>query len=386
MLSAGVLMLLFGLILGKEYIGTMLLNLLDHNASTINLLLPTGWPVSLFNLLLRDPNWIYLVLLLPIAALLWPVKGSIAFLGRGYQYKERVLSPAPDLIPGAEPLPSVSQIPDQIPRVGATVIEEVIRSGQFLSPSAWHNAGWFESILWRWFNDRERALSDFVFPNGLAISRSWQTVFRNLAIGIAVAFTAGIASPSARIWLLGIGLFITVCHALALLLVTGRAFQLVISSGVAVPMYASLGIGLGELAALLIKCSAVQIPLLLPFTVICSTIVVWQTGFPLQFGLWFGLKIAVLLLAARFIALTFGFSGGTNDTCGFRFRTVGLVLSVIFLTLAFGGLGVAGLFVSDQLKACAFLTLAVLDGYAVFRVYAWFYNANRFDLLRIPQR
>ncbi len=385
-LSGGIVVVLFGIILGREYVGPVLLKLLDHSASTLNFLLPTGWPVSLFSLLLPNPNWIYLILLIPIAALLWPVKSSLTSLAGLYDYNERIVPPASDLVPHTEPTTAIPPVSEQPFRLGPTAVEEVIRSRQFLLPFPWHNAGWLENLLWRWLSPREKALSDFVFPSGLVISKQWKILFRNLTISLALAFAAGLTISSAKLWLLGIGLFIIVCHALALLLMTGRAFQLGLNSGVGIPMYAGLGIGLRELATLLLKCSAVQIPLLLLFTTVWSTVLVYVRGYPLPFGLWFGAKAGVLLFAGRFIALTFGFSGGTNDTSGFRFRTVGLVLSMVCLVLLFAGLAVASLFIPNQLRAAILLLLAIADACAVFGVYGWFYNANRFDLMRLPQR
>jgi hypothetical protein len=107
---------------------------------------------------------------------------------------------------------------------------------------------------------------------------------------------------------------------------------------------------------------------------------------PLHLGLWYGIKIAILVLAARFIALIFGFSSGTNDSSRVRLRTISLIFSMIFLMLAFIGLAVSSLLVPDQRIAWSLLALTLLEAYATFRLYGWFYHANRFDLMRIPQR
>jgi len=49
------------------------------------------------------------------------------------------------------------------------------------------------------------------------------------------------------------------------------------------------------------------------------------------------------------------------------------------------GLGAASLFVSDYRIAWTLWLLAGLDSYALFRVYGWFYDANRFDLISLPK-
>jgi len=388
LLVNGFVVLIFAFIVGRTYIGPVLLEVVDRHASSLNLLLPTGWPVSLFELLLPNSHWAYLVLLIPIAAVIMTFNGSLRRLAGGYRYQERAIPPASDLVPHTETPTPISQDrdPERPFRLGPTAIEEVIRSRQFLMPFPWQNAGWLENLLWRWLSDREKVLADFVFPNGLRISASWKTIFRNLGVALLLALVADLVSPAAKFWLLAIGLFITICHVLAVFLATGRAFQVTISSGIGIPMYAGLGIGLRELSVFLVKCSTVQLPFVFPFAILCSTMVVWQTGMPLQFGFWFGLKIGVLLLAGRFLTLTFGISGGTNDTARIRFRSAGLIISMAFFMLAFLGLCAASLFIPDQRIALPLLALTVAEAYATFRLYGWFYNGNRFDLMRLPQR
>jgi hypothetical protein len=385
LIFVGFFVLFFFLVLGAA---RPLIGLLDSSASSLNLILPTGWPVSLFLLLLPNPHWLYLILLIPITALLLTCKKSLARLSTGYKYQERTIPPVSDLVPHTEIAEPAPQEPwDERPlRLGPTAIEEAIRSRQFLMSFPWHNTGWFENLLWRWFSAREKSLSDFVFPNGFTIMGPWKTIFRNLTVAVLVALLAGLISPVARLWVLGLGLFITVCHGLAQMLVTGRAFQLVICSGVGIPMYAGLGIGFRELARLLLKCSVVQLPLLCLFTVGCSTLVVWQLSMPFKLGLWYGLKICVLLLAGRFVALIFGFSNGTNDTSRIRLRTASLIVSMAFLMIAFVGLSAASLLVPDQGIALLLTALTLVETYATLRLYGWFYHANRFDLMRIPQR
>ena len=110
------------------------------------------------------------------------------------------------------------------------------------------------------------------------------------------AVTAGFISPTGKYWVLGVGLFVTVCQALAQLLATGRAFHLVKCSGVNIPLYAGYAIGFRELARLLFKCSLVQLPLLIPFAVVSSILVFFLAGSSITAGALFGLKAGGLLL------------------------------------------------------------------------------------------
>jgi hypothetical protein len=69
-----------------------------------------------------------------------------------------------------------------------------------------------------------------------------------------------LVSPTAGVWILAGGLFVTFCQALAQVVTTGRAFQLIRCSGVNIPLYAGYAIGFRELARFLFKYSMVQFP------------------------------------------------------------------------------------------------------------------------------
>ena len=63
--------------ISKEFGWATILSLLDRFAPSVNLLLPTGWAASLFQLLLPNPSWMVLALILPIAAVLYTPPGSL---------------------------------------------------------------------------------------------------------------------------------------------------------------------------------------------------------------------------------------------------------------------------------------------------------------------
>lgn len=157
-------------------------------------------------------------------------------------------------------------------------------------------------------------------------------------------------------------------------------------SGVNIPIYAGYGLGYRELSRMLLKCSAIQLPLFIPFITLCGVLATWLFQLPWQMGIIIGFKAGLLMFAGRFILILFAFSGGTNDGSKFRLRTVILIVALISLCLAFMGLGAAGLFVPNAPAAWGLLLLAVLTAYASFRIYGWFYHANRFDLMNLPRR
>lgn len=380
--TAGFLLLVLNQVLAKP-----LLALLDHTASDLILVIPTGWPVALFQLLLRDPPWSTLLLLAPTGLLLWSLKNSLRRLFDGFRPGDTVLPVAPDLLPASEAedagsIESGSRFPE---RVGPSDIEEIIRSGRFLTPVSWRQLGWIENLLWRWLNSRERALCEFVFPSGCAIVRPWRRILRNLLFIMLAAFALGLASPVLKVWILGLGAMVTGFPALGRVGDSGAAFRSLFCSGVNVPIYAHFGVGYRELAGLLVKYSAVQLPFFVPFVCVWSLLITRLNGLSWQTGVVFGLKAAMLLFGARFIFIVLGFSGSSNDSSRLRARNVLLILLVLSLGITFVGLGAAGLLVPTPATAWLLCGLAIFDAYLMFRVYGWFHNANCFDLMSLPR-
>ena len=386
--AAMVLILAVIVATGKIFGWSPVIAAFDQWAPALNLLLPTGWPVSLFPLLLADRPWLNLGLLLPIGGLIATLPGSFARLQSYYVFEEIARPEPQDRIPEdtTEARSAMNTSGPMPRRLGLTAIEEILQSRLFLAPPRWPQQGWLESILWRWFSDRERALAEMVFPNGLSITVPWKKIFRNLGVAVLLGFLAGGISATLKIWILGIGIFITLCMVLSKFLETGRAFQLIFCDGVGIPLYAGLAAGLRELSRLLIKFSAVQVPALQVWCVTCGALISILLDMPTSDGIGYGIKAGFLMFASRFILLVFAFSSGTNDSAKLRFSTLALFAAL----LAFGGLflvlGGVGLLAPHKGIAWIVTAFAVLDAYAYLRIYSWFYHRNYFDLISIPRK
>jgi len=107
---------------------------------------------------------------------------------------------------------------------------------------------------------------------------------------------------------------------LFLILNNGRAFATVTYNGVSIPMYAGYAIGFRELSHLLVKCSLIQFPFLLLFTVCSIAFILFLSSEPLLPGVVMGLKAAFLICAGRLLLIPFSFSSCTNDASYFRLR------------------------------------------------------------------
>jgi hypothetical protein len=370
----------------------VMIGFLDRAAPFFNFLLPTGWAVSLFQLLLSNPDWLLALFVIPIAIIIWTLPDSLARLRRFYVFREVEHPQAHDLEPGPGPVASppssaiLQPAAEPVRRLGPTEIIEIIQSRRVFALPRWPGQSWLEALLWRWFTPRERALSEFAFPNGLNLFKIWKRIAALLAIAVAVGFGVGALNSHAETIILSVGIFITGSLVLSGNNEAGNVFRIALNAGVRIPVYAYYPIDLPELARLLVKLSAVQIPLVLAWSGVSGILIAHMTGFPLPFGFLVGLRGGFLLFASRFVFAVFGFSSGTNDTQRLGLRNILLLFSIAPLAILFLALGGIGLFLPHQGVAWGMTVLAVLDAALVLRIYCWFYSRNFFDLMNLPQR
>ncbi|HLP75536.1 MAG TPA: hypothetical protein VK327_01350, partial [Candidatus Paceibacterota bacterium] len=99
----------FELVSGMFYLGTLALFLcrsflekpvlafLRDYGSSLNLLLPSGWPATLFCVFLPGNHWLFIILVVPIAITLLTIRNSLARLKGNYQFLEPITSEPRDL-------------------------------------------------------------------------------------------------------------------------------------------------------------------------------------------------------------------------------------------------------------------------------------------------
>ena len=375
----------FIVLIAHKVIGDVLVKFLDSIAPGLNLILPTGWVPSLFQLMSPGGEWMLVVLIIPIVFFISTIKNSLELLRSRLVYTEQEQPEASDQVPGVD---LDEHDPDDAPilpaNVGVTAIEEIIQSRQFLfqmSPQ-----GWFEKRLWDWFNTREKALAEFAFPTGIHITKPWKLILRNFVIMVLAGYAFSKVSVTIEFWTFGIGLFITFCQCLAQILGNGSAFRVMFNSGVNIPIYAGYPISFNELSGMLFKAAVIQLPLFMVYTMACALLSTYFTGWILSTGIIFGFKIGLFIFSGRFITTALAFSACTNDSTRFRLRTVALIPIFLGSFCLYLGLGGAGLFVPNALVAWLLWFAAIIDAYILFRIYGWFYHANCFDLMSFPRR
>lgn len=385
-IAAALFVLGFVLVVTNK-VDSFALRFIDSAAPTLNIVLPTGWAPSLLQLFASQENWLAVSFnIVPVVLVILTVNNSLEILRKRLKFREPGIIEAPDILPQEEKkednLPA--DIANEPRRVGVTAIEDIVQSRQFLHQP--QPQGWLEKKLWGWFSPREKSLAEFAFPKGLRMTRPWFTVLRIFLVTLLLGFVMGKVDLTIQLWIFGIGLLVGLVLCLGLIWESGQAFRQIFNSGVLIPIYAAYPIAFRELSKTLFKVTLIQLPLLLCYMMAGSLLIAYLNGLGLINGIIFGFKAGGLIFSARFIIFALAVSSRTNDTARFRLRALMLVLLFIIGGCIFAALGVSGLFVPNVPVAWSLWLAAIADAYALFRIYGWFYDANRFDLMSLPRR
>jgi hypothetical protein len=333
------------------------------------------------------PNRAVLWLLLPMGFLVYTVPSSLALLKRGFGFKEFIWPVMPDIVPaGSTAGAGVPSLPaGKVRHLEELEIVEVILRRQFLAPPQWASRGLLGKWFWKLLDRRQQVLTELVFPNGVAISTDWRNVFKLMLVVTAAYLVSLRIDELLKYWVIVVGLVVSTIFVLSINLGSGKAFQLVLCSGVNIPRYAAFGIGYDELSSLLLKFSCVQFPPLLSFIAAWFCVAAQSSQLTLIMGLALAFKLACIVLTSRYILIVCRFSGCTNDTTFFKLRGLLIMGGMVIAILLFLGAVVAGLILQSWggWLCCAG---AGLDAFALHRFYRWYYQRNYFDLMSTPRR
>jgi len=385
LITAAITLSPFVFLVTRAFIGPALLAGLNASANTLQLILPTAWPMSLFRLLSPNPSWFELLFLVPSIALIFTLRQTYVRIAAGYQFSETIQPESSDIIPDEESAITTVD-PDAPTRVGLTAIEEFIQTRGFLATAPWSKEGWLETRLWQWMSSQERKLAEFVFPNAVQMTKTWKKAFQHLSIGLAIGFTLRWVNTGLSFWVTGGAMLLPALRVAACFYGNGRAFHPMFCSGVNIQLYAVYPIGYRGLSRVLFKYSFVQLPLIASFLIICGLVMAYLFGWPFPLAALNGFKAAFFLAALRLIFVVFAFSSGTNDSS--RLRSDTFLMIVMFLTLGsiFLGLAIAGLFVPQPILSLGFCAGAMVVAWLFWRAYGFFYDANRFDIMNLPKQ
>jgi hypothetical protein len=266
------------------------------------------------------------------------------------------------------------------------MIEEFIRSRQFLAEPKWQHHGPIERRLGLWLDPRQKLVAEFLFPQGLALTECWLRACRVALVGAAASWILTASPGDLKFWFYGVAAVVAGLMIFPTAFSYGRAFQGIISNGLKVPFYAGLPLGYREIGLVLFKIGALEcLTAALP-AILYGAFGAWLAGGRLVLGAELGLKAVCFLLALRPALVALAFSSSTDDSSRIRLRSLGLILvtvpsAILFLTFAAGGY-----FFPHPLVAWAFTLAAAGVSFGFYSIYGYFFNANRFDLMQTPQR
>lgn len=366
-----------------SFVGAPLLALLERSADTLNLLLPTTWPLALLRAVAPDGSPRELLFLIPSLSLIWTLRHTVRQLAATYEFAEPLEPEAADVLPHGSGSES-TEVNNASGRVGVTAIAEYVATREFLTPATASITGWFEVWWWRWLTDHERNLAELAFPETVRITRRWKKIYLHLIIGGVTATALGQINPAFQTWAWLGTILITVFRGFDVFYAKGRAFSPLFCSGVNLQLHTVYPVGYRELSRVLFKYTLVQLPVLLGYLAICGGAIAHLTGLGWAMGVIMGCKAALLLAAARGPIIAMAFSAGTNDSSRFRLHAIALIGMFLSVGAVFAGLAVACVRITTPVLSFGLGLGALLAAWGFWRLYGRFYNANRFDVMNVP--
>jgi hypothetical protein len=371
-----VLLLVFVLlIVDQKFIGPRLASWIDASSPWLTLILPTGWPATLFGRVLVKHEWMTLVLVGPIALSLALGFQGWKHLRRQYKLSDtlNVATPPPEPI-GAGSTEGVAS-PRRTPLVGPTEQLDRIHTREFLQPARLESPGPLERFIFDRLTARDKLLVESMAAESIHWSRRW----RNAALILAAGMTAS--------WLLQrLGAFwFGWVDAFALLVATGLA--LITSIRVRTALPAALPVSVAEIARLKMKLAFGRYVTALPLFVIYGALLAWRIGESPGAGASLGAKAIALLLAVVPFHVVASISSGTNDTKITRLRSLWMVVVLLGCVLVILGFGVAAV-IADFAKGgfwagWACVPVVAVTSWLFFVYYQRQFNRCRFDVTQL---
>jgi hypothetical protein len=381
-LASGITLLFVSWLIGNKYDGPQMIAALDFAAPTLNLVLPTGWPLEYFHFLAYGSWWPPILGLAPIMYVLWSYQDCERLVGGRFTYQEPSVAPEPpEQVPEA-----LVQAGAQTGRpIGVTAITEGILSRDCFALPRW-DGDWAQRILWRWLKPREQVLANVVFPQPLAIVRPWGRIMRHLFIATVVWQVTRLLIPTLENIVFVFAMMVPLLEVLNQSWPAGAAFRTVRTFGIRISLLAPYPVAYREISNLLLKCTIIQLPALAAIVTCVSLIYEASHSLPWLNGLLIGLRITLILVALRLALLVLNFGSMSNDTSRSWQRTlVALAICVIEICI-FVGLAAGALLA--QAETFAWLSGLCLVGtqYGFLRYYGWLWNRGSIDLMSLDAR
>lgn len=371
-----VLLLVFVLlIVDGKFVGPRLASWIDASSTWLTLVLPRGWPATLFDRVLVKHEWMTLVMAGPIALSLALGFQGWKHLRRHYKLSDTLnVATPPSEAPGAESTEEVAS-PSRTPLMGPTELLDEIRARAFLRPFSLESSGPMERFIFARLTVKDKLLMESMSAERIRWSKRW--------CNAALLLTGGMAAS----WLLQrLGTFwFGWVDGFALLVAAGLALSTSIRVRTALP--AALPVSVAEIARLKVKLAFGRYVTALPLFVAYGALLAWRIGESPGSGASLGAKAIALLMAVVPFHVVASISSGTNDTKITRLRSLWMVVVLLVCVLVILGFGVAAVIADFATGAfwagwgCALVVAVTSWLFLVY--YQRQFNRCRFDVTQL---
>ncbi|MBA4147975.1 MAG: hypothetical protein H0X66_07640 [Verrucomicrobia bacterium] len=374
---------LFVIMITHEFLSPAVIGFVLKLADTPYWIIPPGWLTLVIESFHSKNYLIALGAFGLVAAFSYSVRFALLRLRQGFCLAEPT-----------EATDSSNEYDDEVPlraaagpgyAVGPTEILDDIRQRTFLTDDAPDELPWFERLLMRGFNARQRMIARFAMDE-----TAWSARWRGAAILVSVLVIATIfvreSSWRPSIILYFVGTYILGARFLSLTNPLGRAFTPSFFSGTNVPWYSGFPLSYHELSQIIIKLNCIRLLAFAPLVFVygIATAVLYNYGW--HQGAEITAKALCLLFVAQPAIAVFFFSSGTNDTSRSGYLSMLGVLGFAFAVIVFLGLAGASLFLENDGYAALCILAAGVISLGFHRTYGWAFNRGRFDLMQLPQQ
>ena len=336
--------------------------------------LPPGWILGAFWGAMVKGCWLAWLGSIPAIILVMTLPVSLRRLREQYVIEE---IPLPFWNQEKEPAVGTDQ-PPIADRSGG--VDPVLLRNEMRNSPDWRREGFISGLIAKCLGKRQKNVAELMAGGGPAWTAGWKLALNLTLVGglILAVFPAKWATVAA-------------CVYCALLIMAtmpflgGRwpGFDLGWGWNIGMPVYALLPVRYSEISRTILKANALHGLMGFPLIMTGGFIIGWKLGIDLGAAALMACKVFILLLLVQPAMMAMQFSQGTNDTrrlrIAFWLAPIGIGFAIAFL------MGGVALLFAPHGPAGVGAIVCCLASFGFWKIYGWFYDRGRFDLLADPK-
>jgi hypothetical protein len=371
---------------GHSYFWPIFLQFVQKASTLPYWIIPTGWPSFIVKEALVGNLLLGLMILIPMVALAFGLKDAFIRLQKPYIISEDIGVAAEDHQVAINDGEHIETQLLPAGRIGPTEIEDNIRSRKSLKLLNWESLPTIQKLAGRFFNSREKILSEFMLHQNLNWTALWRKGAMITLALIAVAPLHTLLNPYffyipfLMFWFSAAVMVLPIFNPL------GSVFTPLFVSGTNIPFYAGFPISYSEISKLSFKITFVRWLAAIPLSFLLGFTLCWI--FQISFSMGFVLicKVLWLVVAAQPFLVLCRFSSASNDTQMPGFRSKLIALAIVFAAILFLGTAATMFFVHSLWPSSMFCVLPAVISIGSHQLYGRIFVRMRFDLLQVPQQ